>query len=95
MARDVKSLIKNIESGRYRVKDMDWIKRQARRGMFADLPQEEGEIYTPRQRDILNITYQVNDVDTPAFKNLQEQINQLNGRLSKYFANKGKHSESF
>ena len=41
-------------------------------------------------RPIVNVTYKVNDIDTPAFKDLQEQITLITGRLTKYFEGKKK-----
>ena len=44
----------------------------------------------PQQQPIANITYKVNAKSTPAFKDLQEQITELRGRLTKYFESKRK-----
>jgi len=39
-------------------------------------------------RPVVNVTYQINARSTPAFKELDEKIHLLNGRLSKYFEEK-------
>ena len=52
-------------------------------------PEEEAKpVFQPRP--IINITYKVNDVDTPAFKALGERITLISGRLTKYFEGKNK-----
>ena len=42
----------------------------------------------PKSRPIVNITYKVNARSTPAFKELDDKITLINGRLTKYFEDK-------
>ena len=53
-----------------------------------ELPEQPSRPFVPRP--FVNVTYKVNDVDTPAFKELQDKIKKLNGRMSKYFEEKNK-----
>lgn len=60
------------------------------------LPALEPKVELPENpripQPVINITYQVEGVDTPAFKEMREQIHRLEGRLHKYFDQK-KHSK--
>lgn len=42
--------------------------------------------YIPRP--VINVTYQIDGVNTPAFKDMREEIQHLRGRLNKYFEKK-------
>ena len=56
-----------------------------------DPPEREAQPLSEKPfspRPIVNVTYKVNDVQTPAFKDLQEQIYLMKGRLTKYFERK-------
>lgn len=47
----------------------------------------------PVPRPIVNVTYKVADVQTPAFKSLQEQLQLINGRLTKYFESRAERKK--
>jgi len=51
-------------------------------------PEEQQRPYIPRP--IVNVTYQVNSIQTPAFQDLEDKIRLINGRLTKYFEGKKK-----
>ena len=48
-------------------------------------PEEETEEKAPPVKPIVNVTYQVDAESTPTFKELEEKIALINGRLTKYF----------
>ena len=53
-------------------------------------PQTEPEKRPFTPRPVINVTYKVADVNTPAFKDLREQLTTLKGRLTKYFEERGR-----
>lgn len=60
----------------------------------SDYPEEDKpvEAKEPRQRPA--VIYQMDAKDTPAFKELNERINLMNDRLTKYFGSKNKSRPS-
>ena len=69
-----------VPTGRYHHSTCDY---------FCDKPDCDREIerqtVISEPRPIVNVTYQINARSTPAFKELEEKIALINGRLSKYF----------
>jgi len=69
------------------------------RGIFRDLREAQWELEAEKKpqelRPIINITYKVNARSTPAFKDLQEQITELRGKLTKYFESRPKRQSKY
>ena len=59
---------------------------QSLRDSQPETPHDEARSIRP----IVNVRYEVTGIDTPAFRDLQDQIKLINGRLTKYFETKGK-----
>ena len=69
-------------------KDREWLEeRSIKRFGYPELPEEPQPRVEPKPifRPRSNITYQINAESAPAFKELEEKIALINGRLTKYF----------
>lgn len=59
------------------------------------MPEEPKEEIISQPRPIVNVTYNIDAKNTPAFKALEDRISLMNGRISKYFEGKKKGKDKY